>query len=398
MKRHSVKSWREVDPRTAAVYAAIAALLLVVCVVLPASGWFTVPRLAPVAQAGTIEGMVTNLLSQQTQQTSEGPQTLQRLAVRLDGGPHQGQSLTIQHTETATGGLHVRAGDRVLLTPTSAGAASESSYYIADHVRTGTLAWLAVLFVGLVVLVAGVAGARSLLSLAASLLIIVRFILPAILSGANPLLVSLLGALVIMVVTLYVAHGVTLKTTVALGGTALGLLLTGLLALLAIQAARLTGLGTEEAVQVQRLANGAIDVRGLLLGGIVLGTLGLVNDVTVGQAAAVFELRRADRTLGHADLYRRAMNVGRDHIGSMVYTLTLAYAGAALPLLVLFAANTEPLNVLVNREYLSAEIVRTLVGSIGIVACVPLTTLLGVLAATGWRAPSTRAGTTPGGQ
>ena len=220
-----------------------------------------------------------------------------------------------------------------------------------------------------------------MLGLAASLLIIARFIVPGILSGHSPLLIAEVGAVSIMVTTLYLSHGVSWKTTAALGGTTVALALTALLAVLVITAARITGVASEDAATLQVLSSGHIEAGGLLLGGIIIGTLGVLDDVTVAQSAAVFELRAADPRFGPAELYRRAMNVGRDHIASTVNTLVLAYVGASLPLVMLLAIQGEPLAIQLNREFVAIEVVRTLVASIGLIAAVPVTTALAAFAA-----------------
>ncbi|HRC63002.1 MAG TPA: YibE/F family protein, partial [Dehalococcoidia bacterium] len=221
-----------------------------------------------------------------------------------------------------------------------------------------------------------VVGVTSLLGLAASMLILLRFVVPGILSGHSPVVIAVIGALTIMASTLFLAHGVNRKTAVALAGTAGALLLTALLASLTIAAADLTGLASEDTAVLQVMSAEHVSATGLLLGGIIIGALGVLDDITIGQASAVFELRAANPLLGPLELYRRAMNVGRDHISATVNTLVLAYAGASLPLLMLLAVQGESLAIQVNREFIAIEVVRSLVGSIGLVAAVPLTTAI----------------------
>jgi uncharacterized membrane protein len=212
--------------------------------------------------------------------------------------------------------------------------------------------------------------------MAASLLVILRFIIPGIASGADPVTISLIGAAVILATSLFLSHGVNGKTLTALAGTTASLVVTAILASLAIDMAHLTGLGDEDSRTLRILTQGAISSEGLLLSAIIIGSLGVLDDVCVAQSSAVFELRAANPFLGARDLFSRAMNIGRDHIASTVNTLFLAYTGSALPLLVILSLQTEPLGTLVNREFLSTEVLRTLVGSIGIVASVPVTTAL----------------------
>jgi uncharacterized membrane protein len=210
--------------------------------------------------------------------------------------------------------------------------------------------------------------------MAISFLVILRFIIPHILNGESPVLVSVVGALAILVATLYLSHGLNAKTTAALAGTAIALLITGVLGELFISATRLTGISEE----VTYLTNqtGPLSFRGLLLAGLIIGTLGVLDDVAASQSSAVFELNAANPSLGVEELFRRGMRVGRDHIASTVNTLFLAYAGSALPLLLLLSTRPEPLGTLLNRETITVEIVNALTGSIGLISAVPLTTLI----------------------
>jgi uncharacterized membrane protein len=207
----------------------------------------------------------------------------------------------------------------------------------------------------------------------------VKFLVPAILQGRNPLAVALVGAFFVMLATLYLCHGFNRKTTTALVATATALCLTALLGLAFAELGELTGLSSEETQLVQASVAG-LNLRGLVLAGLVIGALGVLDDVTVSQAATVFALHHADPTQGWRALFRSGMGVGRDHIASVVNTLVLAYAGASVPLLILFATGGLPFTEIVNAEYVAQEVVKTLVGSIGLVAAVPLTTALAAAA------------------
>jgi uncharacterized membrane protein len=205
--------------------------------------------------------------------------------------------------------------------------------------------------------------------------VLVAFVVPALLRDEPALLVALTGAVAIAFVALYLAHGVKIGTTVALAGTLVSLAITTGLAMLVVTMTQLTGLADQNA-QVLRVTADAIDLRGLLVAGIVVGALGVLDDVTVSQVSIVAALRRANPGLPRRMLYREAIRVGRDHVASTVNTLVLAYAGASLPLLLFFAQGTQPLERLITSELISVEIVRMLVGSIGLVASVPITTAL----------------------
>jgi uncharacterized membrane protein len=266
------------------------------------------------------------------------------------------------------------AGQRVRLQEIEA-ADGETAYLVTDFRRERPLLLLFALFVFAVLSFGRLQGARALLGLALTFLIITLFIVPAILSGRDPVPVALVGAVVIMIVTLYLSHGFSRKTTAAVVGTAAALALTGALAVIFVAAAQITGFTSEEA----RLANvevGGLSLTGLLLAGIIIGGLGVLDDVTMSQSSTVFELHRANPAAQFGDLLTGALTVGRDHIAATVNTLFLAYAGAALPLLILFVTGIDPLGTIVTSEIVAVEIVRTLVGSIGLIAAVPLTTAL----------------------
>lgn len=362
-----------IDPK-AAVYGAIVLVLLVVLVLLPAGGAFDLPNVDK-AEDRTLEGTVIRVVEESPQSTPRGPAVFRRVEVEAEGNVITVETFRVR----GDAGVEVSPGDRVVL-GVAQGPAGEV-FYISDHVRQPSLLLLAGAFAVMVVVVGRWQGALSLIGLTVSLLVIVRFIVPGILSGLNPILISVMGAIVIMFCTLYLSHGVDRKTTVALVGISIALALTALLGSGFMTAAHLTGLADEHSLTLSNLTGGNINPEGLLLAGIIIGALGVLDDVAVAQASAVFEIKRANPALRLLDVYGRAMNVGRDHIASTVNTLVLAYAGASLPLLMILATQAEPLSVLPNREYMATEIVRTLVGSIGIVAAVPVTTLLAAFAA-----------------
>jgi uncharacterized membrane protein len=250
----------------------------------------------------------------------------------------------------------------------------QTQYQFGDFQRRGTLLWVALLFAAAVVVLGRWRGVLALVGLALSLSVLLLFVLPAILDGRSPVWVALFGALAIAIVALYVAHGFGPKTTVALLGMGGALVLTAILSSLVLGIADITGFASEES-SLLTIFEG-IDVRGLVLAGIVLGAAGALDDVTITQASAVWELHSVDASLDAKELTSRGLRIGRDHIASTVNTLLLAYAGAALPLLVLFVVSSQSLGSIANSEVVAIEIIRTLVGSIGLVAAVPVTTWL----------------------
>jgi uncharacterized membrane protein len=250
-------------------------------------------------------------------------------------------------------------------------------YSIRDVGRERPMLLLLALFVGVVVAFGRWQGVRSLVALGISAVVLVGFIVPAILAGRSPVPVALVGAMAIMLIALYLSHGPGPKTTAAAAGTALALLLTAAISALFVSLTSLTGLAGEEA-QSASFELGGVSMRGLLLAGVIVGGLGVLDDVTVSQASLVFELFRANPTMRAAELTRGALRVGRDHVAATVNTIFLAYAGAALPLLVLFFVVQQPLGTVVTSEVVAVEVVRSLCGSVGLIAAVPLTTLLAV--------------------
>ncbi|MDQ3896234.1 MAG: YibE/F family protein [Actinomycetota bacterium] len=306
--------------------------------------------------------------------------TCRDVTARLDGGPEKGQTTTLDITEGPDQPT-LRAGDRVVL-GRAADPGSDVAYYFSDYQRRTPLLALGLLFAVAVVGLARWRGAAALLGLAVSLLVLVKFVLPALLAGESAVAVAVVGSSLIAVVIIYLAHGVTARTTTAVLGTLVSLWLTAGLAVVFVELTRLTGLASEEGTYLRGLLGGRVNVQGLLLGGIVIGALGVLNDVTVTQASAVWEIYLANPATGARPLYRSAMRIGRDHIASTVDTLVLAYAGAALPLFVVFTVAGRGLGDVLTGELVAEEVVRTLVGSLGLVAAVPVTTGLACLLAT----------------
>ena len=253
--------------------------------------------------------------------------------------------------------------------------------FFADFDRSRPLALLAAAFILLSVLISGWKGVRGLLGMAISLGVILGYILPNILQGRNPVAVSISGAFFLLAVTLYLVYGWTLKTHAAVLGTLIALALTGLFAAVFTDFARLTGFGNEDALFLLQQAEITINLRGIVLGGMLIGALGVLDDLVITQASVVFTLHHTGPTMPFRTLFRRGMQVGQDHVAATVNTLVLAYAGAALPTLLLFSLSGEAATTLVSFEFVAEEIVRTLVGSMGLVSAVPITTALACLTA-----------------
>ena len=281
----------------------------------------------------------------------------------------------------AEGYPEFRVGDVVELLPTEI-PGQGVTWFVTDIRRLGSLGWLALVFVGGVLAVGHWRGLRSLVGLGLSLWVVIGFMLPAILAGSSPPVVALVGGTAILLVTLYLSHGLNPMTTAAAVGTLGALVTTVVIALVAIDGTRITGFASEDAVYA-RFAIGELDLRGLVLAGLIVAALGVLDDVTVSQASTVFTVHEADPSQSFGQLVARGMRVGRDHIASVVNTLFLAYAGASLGLLVLFSTSGLPVRELVNTELVAVELVTTMVGSLGLLAAVPLTTVIAAASVAG---------------
>jgi uncharacterized membrane protein len=302
----------------------------------------------------------------------------QLVKIRFLSGPEQGQEMEIENSGvfTINGGNGVEIGDKVIVYKiTSEG---NSNYYIADTYRLPSIIWIVIAFFAAAIVFARWKGLTSIIGLAVSVLVIAKFVVPQIIAGRNPMLISLLGALVIALVSIYLSHGFNRRTTIALSGTLITLAFAAVLSYIFVWGTKLFGLGSEESFYLQFGSLGSLNLQGLLMGGIILGALGVLDDITTSQSAAVEELKRANPTFNFKELYQRGTSIGREHIASLVNTLFLAYAGASLPLFLFFTTMNagQPLWVTLNAEFIAEEIVRTLVGSTALILAVPITTFL----------------------
>ncbi|WP_343298700.1 YibE/F family protein [Streptomyces sp. SID1034] len=309
------------------------------------------------------------------QARSTGQRVCKKATVEVTSGKEKGRTFTEIVQPDSPRQLHTGQGVIVAYAPD---APHDLQYSVTDVNRRFPMALLAGIFALAVVAVGRLRGVMALVALVVSVAVLTLFILPAVLQGSNPLLVAVVGASAIMLIALYMCHGLSARTSVAVLGTLVSLMLIGLLGSLFIGWASLTG-NTDDNTGLIHGLYPNIDMSGLLLAGVIIGSLGVLDDVTVTQTSAVWELHEANPTMGPRGLYRAGIRIGRDHIASVVNTLVLAYAGAALPLLLLFSIAQSSVGTVANSELVAEEIVRTLVGSIGLVASVPLTTALAAL-------------------
>jgi uncharacterized membrane protein len=315
------------------------------------------------AQETTIETWRARMVGVVSQETAEPEGTVdapfQVIRAELMSGPKHGQTVDVVNDH-----LELEPGDTFFLQYV-VDPEGEESYQAIDRDRLPVLLGLFILFALVIVAFGGVQGVRSILSLAGSFFVILYILLPGILRGAPPVLMSIGVAGIVLVIALYSTHGWRRTTHAAFLGTIATVSLTGLLATLAVRVAELTGFSSDEAVYLNSQLGGALDARGLLLG--------------VTQASVVAELKSAANRLSNGEIYQRALRVGKEHVGALVNTLALAYTGSALPLLLLFVSDKTPALVALNGELVATEIVRTIIGSLGLVMAVPITTALAVL-------------------
>jgi hypothetical protein len=393
--------------RTGRIFATLASALALVTaagllVLWPSDA--TEPTLAAGLAGGTERAEVLSASSEPCPPPQPGE--CGEAQVRLESGDDEGQTVILA-LGTGPQRPDLEPGDRVRVagvpstplpggpqtgTPQTAPEGSEATtaYTFVDFERRSPMLWLAIAFAVLVIVFARSRGVLSLVGLGISLAVVLGFIVPAILDGESPLVVAVVGAMAVMLVTISLAHGLGAKSIAAILGTAACLLLVAGLASAFTELTHLTGLSSEEATLLQ-FQGLEVDFQGLLLAGMVIGALGVLDDVTVSQASTVMALRAANPSLGFGELYRRALVVGRDHVSATVNTLVLAYVGSSLPILLIFSSGDLGLVDALNVELIAKEIVATLVGSIGLIAAVPLTTAIAGLLAGGLSADSLRA-------
>ncbi|MEC3976729.1 YibE/F family protein [Amycolatopsis sp. H20-H5] len=325
-------------------------------------------------------------------QPAPGEKPCLTVDLAMTDGPANGKQLKLT-VPIEPSSPRFAAGDAVVVSYNGGNPADPASFQLVDFQRGTPLLLLAALFAIAVIVLGRWQGVAALVALGLSFLVIALFVLPSILAGENPLVVAIFGAGAIMFIALYLTHGLSARTTVAVLGTLASLVLIGVLSAIFSATAALTGLDDSTSTLIASLGHG-VDTRGLLLAGVVIGALGVLDDVTITQTSAVWELRKANPGLGWRELYGAGLRIGRDHVGSAVNTLVMAYAGAALPVLLYSSISGVGLGALLGSEDIAQEIVRTLVGSVGVVAAVPVTTLLAALIASREPAPANTISTT----
>jgi uncharacterized membrane protein len=368
----------------------ILAVVIFVAVLAPRLVEFTAQPVREQAVIGystnTVQASVNAILEEGLITLGEVEQAYQVVQVTVTDGDFSGESFEIEYgtRQIRTDMIPLEVGDQIMITVSTLPDGSLSAFF-TDFYRGRSLLILLVTFVVFSIAVSGWKGVRSIIGIGLSLVVIVVMILPGIQQGRDPLLTSILGSFVFVSYSLYIIYGWNVKTHAAVIGSLLALIITGLLALFFVGQTQLTGYGNENVFYITQITQNTLNVRHLLLAGIMIGTLGVLDDLVISQASAVFELYRNNPQQSFHKLYRSAMNIGKDHIAATVNTLVLAYAGAALPMLLLFSLRSVDFLLAINLEFIAEEIVRTLVGSLGLFASVPITTALASVIAVNYR-------------
>jgi len=322
---------------------------------------------------------VLQVLNQGIQNLSGTKTYNETVKVQFVEGNEKGKVITVGYSNDARFGTRqiINKNDLVII-DSKPDASGKMFYVLYDPYRLNTLWWILGAFVLLVIVVVGKKGFGALVGLGISILVILEYILPQILNGKDPLTTCILGAIAILFVTTYVAHGISIKTTVALIGTAISLIFAAILSYIAVQITYLLGIGDPNSYALQISTTYDINPQGIFLGGIIIGTLGALNDITTTQSMTIFTMAKENPKQSILQLYWKSMYIGREHIISMINTLVLAYAGTSLSIFLFFSFNPAhlPWWLLLNDQATMEEIIRALVGSAALVLAVPITTIL----------------------
>ncbi len=325
----------------------------------------------------TVLSRVTDIVEEGQINLGGRNQLYQVMHVEVLEGDYKGMTFQIDYgkRQIRNDSFRFTPGDEVYILVDKTPTNQLDAYYV-DYVRSKQLLILLAAFVVSLLIMGRWKGLGSLVALCFSMVVIINFVIPHILSGEDPVRVSLIGSVILLTATLYLTYGWNLKTHASVLSIMFSLLLTGALSLLFVSLTRLTGYGDENATYLMQMSSIQIDPRGLLLGGMIIGALGVLDDLVTSQSAAVVEIHDANPALGFRTTFQKAMRIGQDHVAATVNTLVLAYTGASLPLLLIFTLGNGSYSYFINSEFLAEEIVRTLVGSLGLIAAVPISTLI----------------------
>jgi uncharacterized membrane protein len=332
--------------------------------------------LQAVREPETVQGTIIKILEEKELTVNLQKQKYQRIQVKITKGSGTGSVIEIENGgDFSLQQVEYQVGDQLFLSLLDSGSESQK-YLIAGINRARSLWLLFGLFVLVSIIVGSKKGIYSLLAMGVSLLVLLVIIIPLIQAGKDPMLSTITGALIIIPVTFYLSHGFNKKTTVAVLATFISIVVTGLLSFVFINLARLTGMTDDETMMLQSQGNLLYNLKGLLLAGVVIGALGVLDDITTAQSAVAFQLFEVNSRMRPWELFKRSTEIGKDHIASMINTLVLAYTGASLPLVLLFVSDSRPIIEIASYEMIAVEIIRTLVGSIGLIIAVPVTNMI----------------------
>jgi uncharacterized membrane protein len=328
----------------------------------------------------TVRAEVAQILEEGEIDMGGHTQKYQVVRVNILEGEYAGVPMQIDYgkRQVRSEDYDLAAGDKIMVSISKTPENVVNAYFV-DFIRTTPILWLTIIFAAAIIFISRWKGVGALLSMAFSLYVIIDYIIPHILNGEDPLRVSIIGSAILLGVTLYLTYGWNLKTHSSVISMILVLILTGVLSAGFVVFTKLNGTGDESVMFLVQAMETPINLRGLLLGGMIIGALGVLDDLVTTQASAVFELHHANPNFGFRPLYNSAMHIGQDHVAATVNTLVLAYAGASLPMLLLFSLARGDYGYLINFSFIAEEVVRTLVGSLGLIAAVPLTTMIAIL-------------------
>lgn len=331
----------------------------------------------------TAEAQVLKILNTAEVDRENGQKTTQQdLQLGILSGPLKGEKVEyhgISEVDVVTSNIY-RVNDKVIVSY-SRGTDGKYVFFVTDYVRSRGLQWLLFVFIAIVIAVGGKKGFMALLSLFVSFLVIMKLLVPLVIKGYDPLLVGMLMSLVIMLAIIYITEGWNRKSHVAILSITISLLVTGILSIIFTNLNRLTGTSQEETTYILDAVKQVINFKNLLLASFVIGTLGVLDDVVIGQIESVNQIKEANPNLGIWTVFKMSMEIGKSHLSAIINTLFLAYVSASFPLILLFSLQNPPFltfGQIVNNEEVATEIVRTLVGVIGLCAAVPIATVCAV--------------------
>ncbi len=334
-----------------------------------------------IPKSETLEGKIIEVLENKEISFGDQTQKYQKLKIFVTNGSFQGQEIVVENGSTLLAQvIEYKKGDKVQIEYTK-DFEDNDIFYITDFIRTPGITVLFIVFVILSLLIGSKKGFFSIISMFLSFVILFAFVLPQIQAGHNPVVIAIIASIGIIPITFYLSHGFNKKVTVSILGTLVALILTGILSVIFVNLTHLTGTADEETLFLQTFGDIQYNLKGLLLSGIIIGTLGVLDDITVSQTSIVYQLHELKKDISFSELFSKSIKIGKDHIASMINTLILVYTGASLPLLILFMNDPRPIDQLISLEPIATEIVRTLVGSIGLILAVPITTYLACISA-----------------